>query len=124
MNKLLPSEVELVGSRLSGDKMDVDVETCQRIDWLLNNSLQIFGFCEESGGWDKLYRDPADGRFWLLTYPFSEMHGGGPPTLRHLRLTEAAARARFVSPEEWHERMEKFMRERNIRFISPNDSKP
>lgn len=119
MKKLQVDEVELVGARLNGDKLDVDAKACERIDWLVNTALDIFGFSEESGGWDKLYRDPADGRFWLLTYPFSAMHGGGPPTLRHLKLTEGEARSRFVSPEKWHKRMEKFMRERNIRFIPP-----
>lgn len=121
MKKLQTKETELIGARLTGDRMDIDAKTCERIDWLLNNALDIFGYGEESGGWDKLYRDPADGRFWLLTYPFSEMHGGGPPTLRHLALTENEARARYVSPDEWHKRMEKFMRDRNIRFVSPDD---
>jgi len=121
MKKLRAEESELVGAIPRDGKQDVDANTCERIDWLINNALNIAGFSEESGGWEKLYKDPADGRYWLLTYPFSEMQGGGPPTLRHLPLTEEEARARFVSPEEWHKRMEKFMRERNIRFISPDD---
>ena len=33
------------------------------------------------GGWETLYRDPDDGRFWKLTFPKSYMHGGGPPAL-------------------------------------------
>lgn len=122
MKNLQADEAELVGARLVGDKMDIDAQACARIDWLLNNALKIFGFSEESGGWDKLYRDPADGRFWLLTYPFSEMHGGGPPTLRNLLLSEDEARARFKSPEEWDKHIEKFNRDHNIRFISPKDS--
>jgi len=29
-------------------------------------------------GWDVLYLDPADGRYWERILPSSEMHGGGP----------------------------------------------
>jgi len=38
----------------------------------------------DAGGWDILYRDPQDGRYWELIYPRSHMHGGGPPELRCL----------------------------------------
>lgn len=124
MKKLEADEVELIGARIVGEKMETDAKACERIDWLLNNVLKIFGFSEESGGWDKLYRDPADGRFWLVTYPFSEMHGGGPPTLTNLSLTEDEARARFKSPAEWQQHIEKFNREHNIRFITPDEPKP
>jgi hypothetical protein len=31
--------------------------------------------------WEKLYRDPASGAYWLMTYPQGEKHGGGPPRL-------------------------------------------
>jgi immunity protein 27 of polymorphic toxin system len=36
------------------------------------------------GCWSKLYLDPVDGGYWELTYPQSEMHGGGPPQLVHI----------------------------------------
>ena len=29
----------------------------------------------------KIYRDPKDARLWELSYPQSEMHGGGPAKL-------------------------------------------
>ncbi|MGZ5170952.1 MAG: Imm27 family immunity protein, partial [Burkholderiales bacterium] len=43
-----------------------------------------------SGAWLRLYKDPTDGRLWELTYPHSEMHGGGPRILRVITSTEAA----------------------------------
>ena len=45
-----------------------------------------------SAGWETLYRDPRDGRLWELTYPQSEMHGGGPRRLHVLSRDEAAAK--------------------------------
>ena len=35
----------------------------------------------DGGGWETLYRDPDDGRFWKLTFPKGHLHGGGPPAL-------------------------------------------
>ncbi len=58
----------------------VEDETCQRITKLVTAYLAKLG--EDLSGWETLYRDPKDGRFWELTHPQSEMHGGGPPELR------------------------------------------
>ena len=44
--------------------------------------------------WEKLYQSRADGSFWLMTYPESELHGGGPPRLE--RIDEAAAQSFLV----------------------------
>ena len=46
----------------------------------------------DSTGWDTLYVDPDDGRFWEHIYPQSEMHGGGPPMLKHVSEEEARAK--------------------------------
>jgi len=35
-------------------------------------------------GWEALYIDHNDNRFWELTYPKSEMQGGGPPLLKNI----------------------------------------
>jgi hypothetical protein len=43
----------------------------------------------ESVGWEVLYREARDGRLWEPTYPWSGMHGGGPPRL-HLPSPEEA----------------------------------
>ena len=34
------------------------------------------------GNWEIEYLDPTTGEKWLMDYPQSEMHGGGPPRLR------------------------------------------
>jgi hypothetical protein len=42
--------------------------------------------------WTELYRDPADGRFWELSYPDSGLHGGGPPRLAVVDSVDALQR--------------------------------
>ena len=58
-----------------------------RIDRLINGLLIKIG--TDLSGWETLYRDPQDGRYWELTFPQSEMQGGGPPRLRHISDKEA-----------------------------------
>ena len=118
MKKLQPQETELVGEWISGPAGVKGNEACDRIEWLVSGVLRYVGVDEKSGGWDKLYTDPDDGRYWLLTYPMSHVHGGGPPKLTCLRLSESEVKEKFVSAAEWKSRMEKFMRERNIRPFS------
>jgi hypothetical protein len=50
----------------------------------------LVGVGRDASGWNALYRDPNDGRYWELTYPQSELHGGGPPQLRFLTADEAS----------------------------------
>ena len=119
MKKISPEETRLLGSAMRDGKLLVDREACRRIDWLASAVLEHRGVGKESGGWERLYRDPADGRYWSLTYPHGEMQGGGPPALTHLELTEAEIKEKYFSPAEWAEHTERFMRERGIRFISP-----
>jgi hypothetical protein len=52
---------------------------CQRIKSLISTNLQKVAVA--ANGWEILYRDAQDGRYWELTYPHSELHGGGPPKL-------------------------------------------
>ena len=65
---------------------------CRRIEWLTAESLTELG--RDSSGWDTLHVDSRDGRLWERTYPLSEMHGGGPPTLR--LISREAAGERFI----------------------------
>jgi Immunity protein 27 len=44
---------------------------------------------QDWSGWETLYRDPITGELWELTYPQSEMHGGGPRHLRIISLADA-----------------------------------
>ena len=88
--KIDPKEEEircewtLNGSQVRGDA------NCDRIDELIDSHLREIA--RAPSGWETLYIDPDDGRFWELTYPRGEMHGGGPPLLRHLSGAEAGAK--------------------------------
>jgi hypothetical protein len=119
MKKISPEETELLGSAARDGKMSIDREACSRINWLVSEVLTNAGVGKDSGGWERLYRDPADGRYWLLTYPHGEMQGGGPPALKNLSLSEREVKDKFFSPAEWAAHTEQFMRDRNIKFISP-----
>jgi hypothetical protein len=81
---LKPEETELIGDWVLHDGRMVLDATEQRIDLLISQHLEKVAVSPESGGWDVLYRDPIDGRYWELTYPKGEMHGGGPRRLAHL----------------------------------------
>lgn len=61
-----------------------------RIDALVNTWLVHLSDDPASGAWLRLYKDPSDGRLWELSYPLSEMHGGGPRRLRVIAPADAA----------------------------------
>jgi len=91
MKSLGSSEDELVGRwEMVQGRMTAD-ETAQRIDWLVEHELTHVA--ADDSGWMNLYRDPLTGGYWELTYPQSEMHGGGPPKLT--RLDEGEARNKY-----------------------------
>ena len=117
MKKISPDETVILGSTMSGGKMIVDREACLRINWLTSEALENVGVRKDSGGWERLYRDPVDGRYWHLTYPHGEMQGGGPPELRHILLSAQDIGEKYVSAREWADHAAKFMRENDIRFI-------
>ena len=79
MKELQPNEIILVGSWLKEETDTVADDVCRRIEWLIKFHLRFLK--ADWSGWEKLYRDPNDMRFWELTYPQGEMHGGGPPQL-------------------------------------------
>lgn len=82
-----PEETEIRGhwiARPGGVEGD---QNCQRIEELVGGHLRRMG--SDASGWDVLYVDPTDGRYWELIYPESHLHGGGPPLLRHLARDEA-----------------------------------
>ena len=76
---LAPDEHLLAGAwgeeRNRATHDDVD----RRILWLVTRRLVAVGHA--AGGWDQLYRDPRDGRYWELTFPQGSLHGGGPRRL-------------------------------------------
>ncbi len=80
-------EKELVGHYIINNlKIEAD-EVAKRIVDLISNYL-IFIKADESG-WFKLYQDPFDKRYWELSYPSSEEHGGGAPKLTNVSKKEA-----------------------------------
>lgn len=85
MIKLQSNKTDLTGEwKLVGGKVVSD-EACERINLLTSQHLEHIAV----GNWEKLYRDPEDGRYWELTYPHSDWHGGGPPRLTCLSEEEA-----------------------------------
>jgi hypothetical protein len=91
MTELAQEEVDLRGDWIvQKDRPVVADATEQRIEWLTTQKLERIA--NDSSGWETLYRDPRDGRLWELTYPQSEMHGGGPHHLHVLSRDEAAAK--------------------------------
>ena len=61
--------------------------TSKRIEFLVQEYLQKLAINPDL--WETLYQDPNDERLWVLYYPQSEMHGGGPPALKHISKNEA-----------------------------------
>ncbi len=43
----------------------------------------------DKSGWDILYIDPITNSLWELSYPDSEMQGGGPPSLIYISYKNA-----------------------------------
>ena len=78
--QIKPHEKEIIGHHfLYKGKMVAD-DFCARVEELIENYLEFI--CKDASGWDVLYRDPIDGRYWERIYLQSELHGGGPASLR------------------------------------------
>jgi Immunity protein 27 len=91
MFALKPTETVLEGQwQVVGGKTTAD-DVALRIDRLV--AAHLLMVAAKADGWSKLFRGPADGRLWEITYPKSEMHGGGPARLEVL--SQEAARARY-----------------------------
>ena len=89
--KLTPQDTDLVGQWLMKKGTVVADPICRRIEWLIAKQLVQLG--ADTSGWCELYRDPNDGRLWELTWPQSDMQGGGPPRLTCL--TDDAAQRKY-----------------------------
>lgn len=83
-------EKDLIGKWEIVDGRIVSDATTERIMALIERTLEKVAV--DNTGWETLYRDPEDGRYWELTYPEGSLHGGGPPRLTHLSLEEARAK--------------------------------
>lgn len=81
---LRPDETELRGDWIKVDGHVVGDPVSARIAHLIAHELVESETAD--AGWSTLYRDPTGGRYWELSYPRSEMHGGGPRDLIQLDL--------------------------------------
>lgn len=94
MNKELTSnEIILSGSWFSQNGQIRADDVSRRIEYLTQNTLKKITMSDD--GWDILYLDPMDGRYWELVYTESSSHGGGAPTLTHLSNSEASKKYVF-----------------------------
>jgi hypothetical protein len=59
------------------------------IDTLLGDLDRV---AHKDGGWTSLHQHRKTGEFWELSYPQSQMHGGGPRRLRQMNI---------AGPEDW-----------------------
>jgi hypothetical protein len=96
MYELQPGESTLIGKWEWVEGKLVANSVAKRIDYLVSHNLKEIG--QRNGGWDILYRDPKDGRFWELTYPDSHMQGGGPPRLSCLSPQQVSELYGYVGP--------------------------
>ena len=85
--KLKTEEIALRGCWVETGTTIVPDIVSNRINGLINKDLILIG--QDQSGWIQLYLDPADNRLWELTYPNSDVHGGGAPHLINIPREEA-----------------------------------
>jgi hypothetical protein len=73
-------ETVIIGSWVFDGGRMIEDGASRRIRLLIGSELHHIATSED--GWEKLYRDPKDGRYWELYYPQSEQQGAGPVALR------------------------------------------
>ena len=69
---------EIIGKWILKNNQVVGDSNCELIDSMIKNELEKVGTSED--GWNILYKS-RDGKTWELSYPESDLHGGGPPKL-------------------------------------------
>jgi hypothetical protein len=79
MTELKPEENKQIGGNIQIENKFIEDEVSKRINWLIQNRLKKIA--KDESGWLILYQDPNDNRYWELSYPQSEIHGGGMPML-------------------------------------------
>jgi hypothetical protein len=93
MKLLEANEVFLEGRWINTGAKVVADDTARRIEELISSQLTKLAASEE--GWEVLYLDKRDGRFWELSYPHSGWHGGGPPSLTNVTKDQAERKYRL-----------------------------
>ena len=91
--KIKEDETAIIGNWIfDGSKMFAD-ENCKRVEWLTNHYLSKIA--KDYSGWETLYFDPEDNRYWESTYLQGEMHGGGPKSLILISGEDALKKYKF-----------------------------
>jgi hypothetical protein len=96
MNTPDPSETEIIGGIKNEHGVATNDEQLTRIWWLITNKLDKIATADN--GWEQLYRDPNDGRFWELFFPRGELQAGGPPALHVVTCEVACEKYHVVTP--------------------------
>ena len=91
MSKINPEETIITGKWIEQDNRILGDSNCKRVRELIDKYLIKVADI----GWEKLYRDPKDGRLWEESYPQGELQGGGPPQLKYLTEEEARKKYQF-----------------------------
>lgn len=90
LTRLTKNDQVLVGRwKTVNGSVEAD-EVARRIETLVDEVLERVSIPQD--GWTELYRDPSDRRLWELSYPHSELPGGGPPKLAVISESEAKNR--------------------------------
>jgi len=71
----------------SGEIVEDDVT--KRIKKIINNLIKI---SNDVTGWDTLYIDPKNNRYWELVYKDSDLQGGGAPSLINISKEKAKSK--------------------------------
>lgn len=87
MKKPLKNESLLLGEIVTNNGLIEKDYTFNRIEWLISEYFNKVDSNES--GWEVLFQDPEDKRYWELSYPDSELHGGGRPQLKLMSTDEA-----------------------------------
>ena len=65
----------------------LNIDDQQEIHTLVTEHLEKLA--TDASGWTVLYREPESGNLWELSYPHSELHGGGPALLTRITQQDA-----------------------------------
>ena len=88
-----PNEIVIDSDSVISGSEEAVRKVSERIYWLTHNYLNKI--TTDKSGWSVLYKDPNDNRFWELTYPKGEMHGGGSARLSSLTEIDAVEKYKF-----------------------------
>jgi hypothetical protein len=92
--------IEAAETRITGNWVVDDGRVCsdeaeKRIHELIATHLLYLAV--DQSGWQKLYQDPIDERYWELTFPQGELQGGGPAELRCIDKKDALKKYSLIS---------------------------